>query len=164
MLLLAFNLGTTVQAAALPVLDECGKVRQPCVPSNQTTIPQNDCNSTARAEAILVKRQGYLYGPSLLGNASFFPTGSLADVLIENDIALFEQDEGQLNALIASDFQLAEGAVIAVCFPIRSSISPLTCIEWRLEDPRGLCYRPLQWPMEEFYSRRGRPRYSYQLH
>jgi hypothetical protein len=108
---LVLILGVAVQAEALPFY---GESRSPCVPTNQTSIPQNDCNATARAQAILVKREGYLHGPSLIGNASFFPTGSLAAVMIETAISQFEADEGEIEAEITSDLQLADAAVFGV--------------------------------------------------
>lgn len=111
MFVLVLALGIAVQGAALPTH---GEIRQGCVPTNQTNIPQNECNATARAQAILVKRQGYLYGPSLIGDASFFPTGNLADVMIQTAIAQFEQDETVLTYEINSDLALAEAAVFAV--------------------------------------------------
>ncbi|KAK2629831.1 hypothetical protein QTJ16_000651 [Diplocarpon rosae] len=70
-------------------------------------------NLTARAEAINVKRAGWLYGPSLLGNASYFPTGALAGARIQNDIALFQVDSAYIMSAAQADLALAKEAVAA---------------------------------------------------
>jgi hypothetical protein len=83
-------------------------------PTNQASLPQNDCNATARAAAILIKRQNLMNGPSLIGDASFFPTGPLANTMIQTAIGQFEGDEAPLSAEIQSDLQLAGAAVATV--------------------------------------------------
>ncbi|KAK6585994.1 hypothetical protein PZA11_001051 [Diplocarpon coronariae] len=70
-------------------------------------------NLTVRAEAIITKRAGWLYGPSLLGNASYFPTGTLAGARIRNDIALFQIDSAYIMSAAQTDLELAKDAVAA---------------------------------------------------
>ena len=55
-------------------------------------IPQNDPNISQRNSQISANRQGYLYGPPLIGDTSFFPSGNLGGALVQSDIGLFRQD------------------------------------------------------------------------
>ena len=145
-----FVLFLALGVTALPQPEGNGRL---VCPTNQTSLPQIDCNATARAQAILVKRQEFLYGPSLIGNASFFPTGNLAQTMIDTAIGQFEQDETVLAPEIDSDLALAEAAVFTVSYGEELSDSPLTYPpEWRLEHPCRLFWRPLQWPMEDLCS------------
>jgi len=104
--------------------------------SNLTSLPQLDSDPAARAQAIQVKGQGYLYGPALLGGP-FFPSGSLGQTLIQNDLALFAVDEGYINASINNDILLVEQAIGAV----NSTLILIFCwthfaIERRPQQPR----------------------------
>lgn len=47
------------------------------------TLPQYSTNGTARVADIETKRGGWLYGPSIAGNTSFYPTGALGDAAAE---------------------------------------------------------------------------------
>ena len=67
------------------------------------TLPIYDSNSAARAAEIQQNRAGYLYSPSLIGNTSFFLTGSLGDQLVQSDIALWEKDAAPVNATIQAE-------------------------------------------------------------
>ena len=44
-------------------------------------------NDPARAHAIKVKRQNFLYGPSPVGAIPFFPAGSLGNATVLKDVA-----------------------------------------------------------------------------
>lgn len=46
-------------------------------------LPIHDPEPSSRALEISQKRLGYLYGPSLLGNSSYFPTGILGDAMVQ---------------------------------------------------------------------------------
>lgn len=54
------------------------------------TLPCEDGNSTARTAEIRLKQATLLYGPSLLGNASFFPGGPLGDAISLRDQTVWE--------------------------------------------------------------------------
>lgn len=75
------------------------------------SIPTCPQNGTARQQAIAVKRTGYLYGPSLMGNTSYFPSGSLGDAMVERDIAQWTVDYTTMQKLATED---AEGALQAL--------------------------------------------------
>src|SRR6187402_2184980 len=102
--LVLIALGATANAAAVPLLSPATKA---------ATLPQFD-NTTSRAAAIRVKREGYLYGPSLLGNSSFFPTGSLAAVRIQADVAQFEVDSTLVTANSDKDLAAVQETITAV--------------------------------------------------
>ena len=62
-----------------------------------------DPNSAARAAELDKNRAGYLYGPSLIGNSSFFLTGELGDQLVQSDIALWNQDATPVRAAVQAE-------------------------------------------------------------
>ena len=55
-------------------------------------LPVFDHNLTERTEEIEVNREGYVYGPALLGNTSFFPTGVLGDAMVDEHKRLWFKD------------------------------------------------------------------------
>ncbi|KAH9217134.1 lipoxygenase [Leptodontidium sp. 2 PMI_412] len=78
----------------------------------EASLPQFS-NITARLEAISIKRQGWLYGPSLLGNASFFPTGSLGIARMQSDMGLFAIDNAYISSREQADLLAVQQAVAA---------------------------------------------------
>jgi len=59
--------------------------------SNNTkySLPQNDPHPAQRRAEIERNRFGFLYGPPLLGNTSYFPAGKLGEALVKHDIQIF---------------------------------------------------------------------------
>lgn len=49
------------------------------------SLPQFAVNGSSRVADIQAKREGWAYGPSIAGNTSFYPTGSLGDAAVEAD-------------------------------------------------------------------------------
>lgn len=70
-----------VEGAAVPSSRSVSK-RQDQEPFS---LPQYNINSSARVAGIEAKREGWVYGPSIAGNTSFYPTGSLGDAAVEAD-------------------------------------------------------------------------------
>ena len=66
-------------------------------------LPMFDPNPAARATELVKNRAGYLYGPSLIGNSSFFLTGELGDQLVQSDIALWNQDAAPVRAAVQAE-------------------------------------------------------------
>ena len=62
-----------------------------------------DPNSAARAAELDKNRAGYLYGPSLIGNSSFFLTGQLGDQLVQSEVDLWNQDAAPVRAAIQAE-------------------------------------------------------------
>ena len=67
-----------------------------------------------RANAIGDKRKRFLYGPSICGNVSYWPTGSLGNSTTESDLARFMVDSQYSQAAVNLD-ETMERALIAVC-------------------------------------------------
>ena len=61
-----------------------------------------------------MKHQNLMYIPSLIGDASSFSTGTLADTMVQTGIGQFEADRGALNVEVQSDLQFASTAIAAV--------------------------------------------------
>jgi hypothetical protein len=72
------------------------------------SLPSTDANTTERANAIQVKRDTFVYGPSLGANVSFWPAGSLGNLTVQTDFAeLYTASEPSAEAV-----QVDEAAVI----------------------------------------------------
>jgi hypothetical protein len=72
-------------------------------------------NNPARAQAIEVKRQNFLYGLSPAGPVPFFPAGSLGNATVQKDVA---DDLGAFLAqaqAVALDQAAATASITQVC-------------------------------------------------
>ena len=79
-------------------------------------LPMYDPNPAARAAELARNRAGYQYGPSLIGNSSFFLTGTLGDQLVKNEIDLWNQDAEPVREVIRAESTPVVGAIQAVSF------------------------------------------------
>ena len=70
-----------VESAALPAAQQIS-TRQD---ENSYSLPQFDGDRELRIAGLEEKRQGWAYGPSIAGNTSFYPTGTLGEAAIEAD-------------------------------------------------------------------------------
>ena len=52
-------------------------------------LPQFDPNPLQRAQEVTVNHAGFLYGPPLIGNSSFFPAGTLGGQRVKADVVAF---------------------------------------------------------------------------
>jgi arachidonate 15-lipoxygenase (second type)/8-lipoxygenase (S-type) len=78
------------------------------------SLPMTNSNATVRAVAILDKREGFLYGPSICGNVSYWPTGSLGNSTTESDFTTFTVDSQYIQAAIKVDETTAAETITAV--------------------------------------------------
>ena len=78
------------------------------------TLPAFDPNPAARAAELEQNRAGYLYGPSKIGNSSFFLSGPLGDQVWQGEVALWEQDAAPVRAAVRAEATPALQSVIAV--------------------------------------------------
>lgn len=62
-----------------------------------------DPNPAARATEIQKNRAGYLYGPSLIGNSSFFLTGPLGDQLVQEEVVQWNKDAAPVRAAVQAE-------------------------------------------------------------
>lgn len=69
----------------------------------------------ARAKAIEYKRENFLYGPSIAGNVSYWPTGLLGNASIEADVEAFNSDSVWSNEAVEEDEAVIAKTLGAVC-------------------------------------------------
>ena len=84
---------------------------------NNTTpacLPQNDPNPDERAAAVSASDEGYVYGPSLIGEAAPFPNGTLGNARHQADMEIWGVDREEIDARIAADLKSVEAAILAV--------------------------------------------------
>ena len=81
-----------------------------------------DPNSAARAQAISDKRAGFLYGPSILGNTSFFPTGPLGDAMVQRDVAQLNAD----SAVVATAAEADAALVVQALQKVTNNLLPIS--------------------------------------
>jgi hypothetical protein len=80
------------------------------------TIPQSDPDPKARAAAVAERAAGFIYGPSLIGEAAFFPNGTLGNKRTQDDMDLWAKDREMIDGLIAKDVASIQAALQAVSF------------------------------------------------
>lgn len=71
------------------------------------TLPVEDRVPCKRVLGIEHKRQGYLYGPSLLGNTSYFPTGILGNAMVQQHMDQWLQDASWLTSVVEEEVNVA---------------------------------------------------------
>lgn len=102
-------------ALALPKLSQ--DISQPSnesvvgSPNETYFLPMFDPGPLERSEELKRNQAGYIYGPSLIGNTSYFPTGTLGSELVAKDLAMWEQDAVYIQKAIAEDAPLAREAL-----------------------------------------------------
>ena len=85
------------------------------------TLPIEENSPSMRAKEIEQKRQGYLYGPSLLGNTSWFPTGILGKAMVQQHMDQWLQDASWLTNVVEEEVKAAattlkKASSIYACF------------------------------------------------
>jgi len=84
------------------------------------TITQLDTSPASRAEEVAANRAGYLYAPSLMGEASFHLGGTLGVARIESDLESWLVDRNIVNASLNADVGVASAAINAVSITVLS--------------------------------------------
>ena len=77
--------------------------------SSAYSLPQFDKNPTLRAQEVSINHAGFLYGPPLIGNNSFFPGGKLGSKRVASDVVAFKENA----AFITQAVEKESGPVIA---------------------------------------------------
>lgn len=80
-------------------------------------IPQQDSNPRARAAAVAQRNAGFIYGPSLIGEAAPFPNGTLGNARSKADYALWSVDREEIDKRLGADVQQIGLAIQAVRCP-----------------------------------------------
>ncbi|MCJ1388168.1 hypothetical protein MMC18_001013 [Xylographa bjoerkii] len=70
-------------------------------------LPVFDPKPADREDEIKRNREGYLYGASLLGNTSYFPTGVLGDPMVKQHVDLWYTDAAWISQKVAEEYQSA---------------------------------------------------------
>ncbi|KAL8784965.1 MAG: hypothetical protein Q9195_008831 [Heterodermia aff. obscurata] len=102
-------------------------------------LPMFDPNPAARAAELDENRAGYLYGPSLIGNSSFFLTGSLGDQLVQSDVDLWNLDAAPVRAAVQ-----AEATPVLQSVGVAGGLNDLSGYErlyenqWKTANPDGV--------------------------
>ena len=140
-----FNLLILVQICyALPLDRQIVlSAEDPRVPQgkNTYTLPVFDPNSGERFEEILINRNGFQYGPPLLGNTSFFPTGVLGDAMVQADKQLWFRDVQYITEKVNTiEWPQAARALAEVPFPDLSYYFDTVLMEpgWGIAKPLKL--------------------------
>ena len=92
----------------LPPLVSNPSLLSPKYVGAQYTLPQFDPNPSQRLNEVATNRAGFLYGPPLIGNSSFFPTGNLGGARVTEDVAAFVTNAAYINLSIEAE----RGAVV----------------------------------------------------
>ena len=77
-------------------------------------LPVFDPKPSDRANEIRRNRKGYLYGASLIGNTSYFPTGDLGDPMVKEHVDLWYKDAAWISQKVAEEYQSAAATVSSV--------------------------------------------------
>ena len=81
-------------------------------------LPQFDRNPSQRRDEVASNHAGFLYGPPLIGNSSFFPNGTLGSQRVNADVAAFTQNA----AFITQSIEAERGAVVQKVTQVTISI------------------------------------------
>ncbi|CAG8955792.1 hypothetical protein HYFRA_00011661 [Hymenoscyphus fraxineus] len=96
--------GLALQVAAFPSSSRKLERRNGTEPYS---LPYLCVNATERNAAIQVKRDTFLYGPSIAGNTSFYPTGSLGSSIVQADVNAFTADGASQRQAVGEGQQIA---------------------------------------------------------
>ena len=85
------------------VLGLAPPIPNPSISSPRYILPQLDPNPSQRAQEVALSRAGFLYGPPLIGNSSFFPTGQLGNQRVRADVDGFIRNAEFINQTITNE-------------------------------------------------------------
>ena len=83
--------------------------------SPKYSLPMFDTRSWERVDEIRQARAGYIYGPPLLGNTSFFPTGVLGEAMVARDRVAWFKDVEYVTNNVYPELDKAAAALNKVC-------------------------------------------------
>lgn len=79
------------------------------------TIPSEDEDVLPRQEEIKLKQEQIIYGPSLIGETSFFPSGTLGSAISLRDQSQWAKDAEPLVQTAFAEAEAALADIEAVC-------------------------------------------------
>src|SRR5262245_53877188 len=80
-------------------------------PLQKLVLATEDVSPLLIRQEIEEKQLGFLYGPSLLGNSSFFPAGVLGDAMIKQHQDQWYTDAGWLTKTVNDEAEAAMAAI-----------------------------------------------------
>ncbi|KAH8096629.1 lipoxygenase [Cristinia sonorae] len=103
------------------------------------TVPRKDPNPKARAAAVAARDEGFIYGPSLIGQAAFFPNGTLGNARTQHDMDLWAIDRATIDGFVAKDVEAVSAALAANggLKTIDDYAKVLYEGQWKNSNPRG---------------------------
>ncbi|WPG97231.1 Hypothetical protein R9X50_00000300 [Acrodontium crateriforme] len=78
---------------------------------DQARLPQFDANPQDRANAVAVRKAGFTYGPSLVGEAAPFPNGTLGNARAKADYDDWSIDRKDMDGRVLADIQIIAQAI-----------------------------------------------------
>lgn len=96
-------------------------------------LPQFDPNPTQRVQEVAINHAGFLYGPPLIGNSSYFPAGKIGAQRVAADVVAFRQNA----AFITEAIEEERGAVEARIIQVASNPSQIVFTKITLSRPAG---------------------------
>ena len=113
-----------IDSNASPLLEQHPLVQQKypfAGEAERYVLPLFDSSWSDRFKEIWTNREGYQYGPPLLGNTSFFPTGVLGDAMVLRDKELWMRDVQYVTEHVNNEeLPQAGQALAAVGLPVSS--------------------------------------------
>jgi hypothetical protein len=94
------------------------------VSTGPACLPQDDPDPKQRAAGVASRDDGFVYGPSLIGEAAPFPNGTLGNARSQADMDLWGVDREVIDALIEKDVETIQGAIVAVSATVLVFIAP----------------------------------------
>lgn len=82
--------------------------------TSELLLPVYDALPAVRYTLVAEKRHGFLYGTSLMGNTSYFPSGLLGDEMVLKDIIQFDEDDTAISTAVVADTKNAIEAIEVV--------------------------------------------------
>ncbi|KAI3318403.1 Lipoxygenase [Xylariaceae sp. AK1471] len=80
-------------------------------PIQRFLLPVEDPDPSSRRKEVKYRQAGFLYGPSLLGNSSFFPSGPLGDALVQQHQDQWYKDAGWLVRTVEEEIVASLAAI-----------------------------------------------------
>lgn len=88
--------------------------RQVTSDTTSATIPQDDPDPEKRATGVAARNEGFVYGPSLIGEAAFFPNGTLGNARTAADMELWGVDREEIDKRVGADVEAIQVAIGSV--------------------------------------------------
>lgn len=88
--------------------------RQSVNDTSPACLPQHDDDTQSRVDEVAAKQEGFVYGPSLIGQAAAFPNGTLGNARAQSDMDLWNVDREEIDSAVAKDVEIIQKAIAAV--------------------------------------------------